>query len=406
MPANSGGCAQMRIYSPMKKLAEMYPDRVEIRWNENPLGFDPETKTHKYMDQKNPEGYSGEIPDIDWCDILFSQAISNFGGPYSLTCIVQAKNRGKKVHWDTDDLLTDIYEKHRLKKVYVENGLEELAKIMYATADLCSVTQSKFADRVAPYALSNNGSLVIIKNALDYNLPAWNMPKVPPPHKNMCRFGWVGGIHHEVDLQPIKGVAHTVNQRVGIENVYWELFGKPPIQKKEDEWQLDVWKNYEKLWSYGMRGNRKNYKIHPALAFDNFGKFYSIFDVALAPLDNNDFNDSKSECKLMEAARYGVPLIASDVGCYNEVIKNWENGVLLSPDASKSDWVKVLVKVAKNKKLRETMGVNIKEYCDEHYDLNKLIKYRMSLYEALMGWESDMLDAMNQAKLLNQGPKK
>jgi len=196
-PANSGGCAQARIITPMKKLEEMYPDKVEIRWNENPLGFDIETKTHKYMDKKDPEGYSGPIPDIDWCDIYFSQAISNFGGPYTLTCLVQAKKRGKITHWDTDDLLTDIYEGHRLKDVYRDNGLEEMARIMYATADLCSVTQAKFADRVSSFALQNNGTLVILKNALDYELPSWNMDKRPPHKKKVCRFGWVGGIHHE-----------------------------------------------------------------------------------------------------------------------------------------------------------------------------------------------------------------
>lgn len=387
----------------MKKLEEAYPDKVEIRWEQNPLGFDIETKTHKYMDSKDPEGYSGEIPDIDWCDIFFSQAISNYGGPYSLTCLVQAKKRGKIVHWDTDDLLTDIYEGHRLKQVYVDNGLEQMAKIMYATADLCSVTQAKFAERVSEFALTNNGTLVVLKNALDYDLPAWNADKIAPPKKKFCRFGWVGGIHHEVDLQPIKGVAAMVNQKVGVENVHWGLFGLPPISKPEDEWQLDVWKNYEKLWTHGMNPRRRNYRIQPALAFDQYGQFYKSFDVALAPLDDNAFNDSKSEIKIAECGRYGIPLIASDVGCYSEVIKNWENGVLLPANAPKSEWVKVLVRVAKDKDLRERMGRNLKKYTDEHFDINKQIHYRMSLYEAMIGRDSSLSESLEQAKLLNHG---
>ena len=43
VPSNEGGCAYYRIIAPYKKLQELYPDRVEIRWNKNPLGIDEKT---------------------------------------------------------------------------------------------------------------------------------------------------------------------------------------------------------------------------------------------------------------------------------------------------------------------------------------------------------------------------
>lgn len=278
-----------------------------------------------------------------------------------------------------------------------------MAKEMYAISDLVSVTQAKFADRVAPYALANNGTLVILKNAIDYNLPCWNLEKRPNIKKNYCRFGWVGGIHHEVDVRQIEGVFHSVNQKVGIENVFWGMYGKPPIDKEEDKWQEDVWRNYERILCRGMRSNRHNYKVFPALSYTEYGRFYTQIDVAIAPLEFNDFNDSKSEIKIAECGRYNVPLVATDCGCYNEVIKNWETGVLIPKENPKSDWIRVLTRIAKDKKLRDEMGRNLREITDKHFDLNVMVQYRLDLYKALLGMESNLSDAYEQSKQMNHG---
>ena len=42
VPANEGGCAYYRIIAPMQKLQELYGDRVEVRFNKNPLGISEE----------------------------------------------------------------------------------------------------------------------------------------------------------------------------------------------------------------------------------------------------------------------------------------------------------------------------------------------------------------------------
>ena len=88
-------------------------------------------------------------------------------------------------------------------------------------------------------------------------------------------------------------------------------------------------------------------------------------DVAIAPLQMNTFNDSKSECKVAECGRYGIPLVASNVGCYDETIINGETGYLIDPANTRSDWIRILTKMAKDKKGREEMGCNLKVVTDE-----------------------------------------
>ena len=371
VPANDGGCAYYRAWAPFAKLAELYPDRVEIKYNKNPLGYDTD---------KNDWVPDFEFEDIKWSDVVFTQNICNYGGQYTARIIGKAKELNKFVHYDTDDLLTNLYDGHRLKQVYEDKGLSEITKFIYSHSHLVTVTQRKFAERVKEFC---GGVLAVVKNAIDYSLPAWNAPLIPSRAKKVVRIGWAGGIHHEEDVKEFAGVPHMVNQRVGRENVEWHFFGRPPVNKenptKDDEWQNDVWKNYKKIMMRGFRGHA-NWYIHDALPSDAYGRIFSMLDVAIAPLQMNDFNDSKSEIKVAECGRYKIPLIASDVGCYDETIINGKTGYLLKPEASKSEWAKVLTKVIKNPKLRIKMGENLHDITEEYFDLNKVVGQRITLY--------------------------
>ena len=213
-------------------------------------------------------------------------------------------------------------------------------------------------------------------------MPCWNGAKVPPPKKNVCRLGWAGGIHHEEDVKEFAGIPHFVNQRVGRENCQWDFYGCPPIapDDKKEAWQLEVWKNYKNHLLRGFKGAR-NWNIFNAVGAEDYGFFYTRMELALAPLQMNDFNDSKSDIKVAECGRYKVPLIASDVGCYNETIINGETGYLIDPEAPRTEWVKTLTKVIKDKKLRTKMGENLHSITQELFDLNKVAKNRMVLYD-------------------------
>ena len=374
VPANEGGCAYYRIIAPLQKLEELYPDRVEVRWNKNPLGIDESNGTWKQ---------DWDFEDMKWADIVFTQNLSNFGGNYTARVVGKAKEFGKFVHYDTDDLLTNIYEGHRLFGVYKEKGLEDITKFIYNNSDLVTVTQRKFAERIQGYCNPNN-ALAVVKNSIDYNLPCWNMEKIGKPRKKFTRFGWVGGIHHEQDLKYFSGVPHFVNQRAGRENISWDFFGHPPPNTPEDDWQLDVWKRYKDIILRGFKGSR-NWNIHYAQMPDRYGQMFTAMDVALAPLEMNNFNDSKSEIKVAECGRYKVPLVASNVGCYDEWIVDGETGFLIDPEKGISEWVRILTNVAKNPGLVKRMGENLHILTEENFDMNKVAIGRLKLYEELLG---------------------
>tara|TARA_R110002020_G_scaffold163895_4_gene350116 strand:+ start:5624 stop:6823 length:1200 start_codon:yes stop_codon:yes gene_type:complete len=368
-PANQGGCSYYRAWSPFSKLLELFPDLVEIKFDENPLGLN--TENGEWL----PDW---EFENMKWADVVMTQNIANFGGHYTARIIGKAQEFGKFVHYDTDDLLTNLYEGHRLKSVYEEKGLSDITKFLYSNAHLVTVTQRKFAERVQQYC---SGVLAVVKNSIDYGLEAWNLPKRPPRKKRVVRIGWAGGIHHEEDVKEFAGIPHFVNQKVGKENVEWHFFGKPPENgEQKDQWQQDVWDNYKKTLLRGFKG-ASNWYIHNALPTDQYGAIFSHIDVAIAPLQMNDFNDSKSEIKVAECGRYRVPLIASNVGCYDETIINGKTGYLIDPKAPSAEWVKILTKVIRDKTHRENLGNNLHKLTEEYFDLNKVVNQRLQLYK-------------------------
>ena len=338
-PANKGGCSFYRAWNPFEKIQEQFPNLIEFRYNENPLEVDMENKT---------DGINGYV-DMKW----------------------------------TDDLLTNIYDDHRLKKTYVDNDLENLTKYLYNNADLVTVTQAKFADRVAPFC---SQTMAIVKNAIDYKLPCWNHPRTPT-RKNMVRVGWVGGIHHEADVKEFAGVPYLVNQKAGKERVHWGFYGRPPLDpntpKPKEDWQQQVWDNYQKTLLRGFKG-AQNWDIFQALPAEQYGVMYSNIDIAIAPLQNNEFNDSKSDIKVAECGRYKVPLVATDVGCYSDTITNGITGYLIPPDAPKSEWVKVLTHLIKNPNKVREMGENLHAITEQLFDLNKVAYNRLDILEFAM----------------------
>ena len=382
-PANKGGCAYYRIIAPAEKLVEQYGDEVEVRFDYNPLGINEED---------GPDGKQGSwkpdwtFDNIKWADVVWTNNIANWGGPYTARLVGKAKEFGKFVHYDTDDLLTNLYPEHKLYDLYKDKGLEEITKFLYSNADLVTVTQRKFAERVKEYC---GGVLAIVKNAIDYNLPAWNQPKVPKPHKKFTRVGWAGGIHHAPDVKEFAGVPHFVNQRAGREKVHWGFYGAPnPEEKDKEEWQHQVWVEYKRDLLRGFKG-QKNWDVFPALSPDSYGGIYARFDLAIAPLKMNAFNDSKSEIKVAECGRYKIPLIASNVGCYDETIIDGKTGYLIDVGAPPADWVKIITRCVKNPKHVKEMGENLHKITEEYFDLNKVVRNRLELYEQAIGLMMD-----------------
>ncbi|MEK1938739.1 MAG: glycosyltransferase, partial [Pseudomonas sp.] len=104
------------------------------------------------------------------------------------------------------------------------------------------------------------------------------------------RVGWAGGVGHTGDLELIVDVVRDL-----AEEVEWVFFGLCP----------------EKVKPYVA-------EFYPGVAIEKYPAMLASLnlDLALAPLEQNQFNDCKSNLRLLEYGFLGFPVICSDAICY------------------------------------------------------------------------------------------
>ena len=88
--------------------------------------------------------------------------------------------------------------------------------------------------------------------------------------------------------------------------------------------------------------------------------------------------------------------MASNIGCYSDVIKNGQTGYLLDPDAPKSEWIRILSKLVKDHKHRKELGENLHKITEELFDVNKVVKHRLDIYDKCFEAMNYKLDGDSQ----------
>jgi glycosyltransferase involved in cell wall biosynthesis len=87
------------------------------------------------------------------------------------------------------------------------------------------------------------------------------------------------------------------------------------------------------------------------------------FDIGLAPLADIPFNYSKSHLKALEYAALGIPVIATDLPPYRDLVIDGVTGYLVS---SAEEWDKRLTELISDEAARQEMGAAAKKLAAQH----------------------------------------
>ena len=103
--SNGGGCSYYRLLMPFEKIAALYPDEVEIRFNMNPLGFD-ESKGALQPGLPN----NGWLPDWEFEDMKWADIVGLEGLLRDIECYAQED----PYFWQTAPLLKRLVAEGRV----------------------------------------------------------------------------------------------------------------------------------------------------------------------------------------------------------------------------------------------------------------------------------------------------
>jgi processive 1,2-diacylglycerol beta-glucosyltransferase len=198
-----------------------------------------------------------------------------------------------------------------------------------------------------------NENVIIASNCLDYTHKQWEAE--PLERSEKIKVGWVGGVTHEEDLKLI------ADQIKGLDIEFY-ICGYTPGE---------IWNRIAK--------SMPDAKIVEGTSVFEYGEVYRHFDIVLAPLQDNKFNNCKSELKIVEASAYKKPIICSAV--YPYLYHQANDGVLL---VTQNDWRTAIQKMIDvGHSVRQSMGVSNYEYCKKHHNLELHNLTRLQLYKSL-----------------------
>jgi len=201
----------------------------------------------------------------------------------------QLRASGVRVVHDIDDLLWVLPVGHpsqpAMRPIVTDSMLEAMAE-----ADLVTVSTAPLRDELIDIGITR---VAVLPNGLDPLEWDHQPPRAP---RRRLRVGWHGQLLvHQGDLAFLTGVV-----RATVDEFEWVFFGGLP----------DV-----------LRDLAGKIAVVPAVHVRLFATVFAQldFDVVLAPLEHNRFNDSKSNLRALQAGALGYAVLATDCPAYRDL---------------------------------------------------------------------------------------
>ena len=293
--------------------------------------------------------------------------LGNVGGPAEL-CVVQRvvsldmtpavrrlRRPGTKLVYDVDDNLFAVDQRNSdafalYNRPETLDGLRTAARL----CDLITVTTPELATVMehecgVPTAVLPN---CISDPMFDVERQRWDR----------VRIGWAGGAGHDTDMATIVTPMRRFLDRHPEVDLHFIGHDYRRMMKRErvyySTWQQPI----ERYWA----------------ALD--------FDIGIAPLARNTFNQSKSGLKCAEYSALGIPCVATDAPPYRNVIIDGVTGFLITrPD----QWVSRLAELTADPELRERMGAAAREHVRANFSMGRHWRNWEVAYAGLLGIRED-----------------
>ena len=296
-------------------------------------------------------------------DMIFIQR-DVFDGPkffnleFAELLFTKCKHHGIHTLFDIDDDLLHIDKTHKSYERY--SNLSNLLKYVITNVGWVTVSSSILKNQLVDY----NKNIHVVPNCL---INQWELNSVTGrdglSSKKTIKIGYFGSSTHERDLKLIEDVIFNVKKYFKNKNIIFEVIG---ISNNEFDWinRVDIPNNYLYYCD-----------------FVDWLKKVVDWDIAVAPLEENNINLSKSNLKYLEYSALGIPGVYSNIGPYKDIINDVE-GLTVDNDIEK--WEDAIIRLIEDDDLYKHILVNSQKDVLENYSLKNSALIWESLLESII----------------------
>ena len=399
IPSDRTGVSYFRSTNPHIALEENYPDEFSID-----IDYEPQLEDDNWLKQydivhyhrslgayEDTERFVNKLNDLGIVSIMDIDDYWAPGPHHPAFVIIKSYEMDKKI----------------------------LANIK--SAKNVTTTTNVFADEISKY----NKSVFVLPNAVDPTEKQFR-PNLEPSDR--IRIGWLGGSSHLKDLEILNGVVGKLRVDGLIDKVQFVLCGfdirgtftQIDSETKEQKTRNitpkeSVWFKYEQIFTDNYKTISPEYKEHLmkftqeeyhnvknesyrrvwTKPISTYATNYNMFDISLAPIEENIFNKVKSQLKVIEGGFHHKAVIAQNFGPYKIDLKNaiqfgggfdsTANAILVDTLKNEKDWYSAIKKLILNPDMVKTLQDNLYETVKDTYSMNKVTEQRRELYLNLVG---------------------
>lgn len=398
VPSDRTGVGYYRSTKPHIALEELYPNEFHVD-----IEYEPNLGNFEWLKQYDIIHYHRSLGDYNQMESLLNK-LDDLG----VTTIMDLDD-----HWAPGS-------HHPAYFLIKKTGLDKMIVNNLKVSKNVITTTEVFANEIRKI----NKNTFVLPNAIDPNEKQF----IPTPEESdKIRIGWLGGSSHLKDLEILKSVFSRLKSDDILSKVQFVLCGfdlrgtmtlidektgqqtQRPITPMES-----VWYQYERIFTddytiispeykeFLLQFKQEEYpnvKNEPyrrvwTKPISTYASNYNLFDVSLAPLEENIFNKVKSQLKVIEAGFHKKAIIAQDFGPYTIDIKNcyqfgggWDetgNGILIDTNKNHKDWYKFIKKLVENPELIKQLSENLHNTVKDRYSIEKVSEVRRELYLSLL----------------------
>ena len=242
-----------------------------------------------------------------------------------------------------DDLLGEVPEKHPNRNYQVREGHQRMIQALKQSNRLVVTTET-----LKEYYRKYVPDVWLVPNCLDQKWADLRLPKAP---RSRLRVGWIGAGQHKGDLDLISKVVKELAAEVD-----WVFMG---------------------MCTEDIKPHIKEYHGFVPIA-EYPRKMASLdLDIAIAPLEQNFFNDCKSNLRLLEYGSMGWPVVCSDVYPYRT-----QNPPVIRCTDDAGEWVAAIRKLVADDALRVSMGDQLYQWVQSNFLLkDKSTDWMRAIFE-------------------------
>ena len=240
-----------------------------------------------------------------------------------------------------------LYPHHYIFNRWQQNGTGSRMVEYMKGAIAVTTTNTVLAEKIQRY----NKNVYVVPNALPFNQGQF---KISASTSKTCRFFYAGGASHAYDLDIL---FDAIKEERGIDLTI------QGYQKENITWQGIRCKLFDRA------------KFINNQPIDSYLNTYDA-DVMLIPLENNVFNQHKSNLKVLEAAAKGMAVIASRVHPYYNAL---DMPYVLYADTPQ-EWMNHISFCSANPGFVKEQAHALREHCMMHYELTRVNNLRREIY--------------------------